>query len=55
MKRIVVSTLMLVMLTSFAFSASFGAFGGISEGVSFTPTFTVPIDPLSVGLDLMFA
>lgn len=53
MKRFVISLFMVIVITSVAFSASFGAFCGIAEGVNFTPTFTVPFDSLS--LDLIFA
>lgn len=53
MKRILIVIVVLLVLGSVSFGASFGAFGGISTGVGFTPTFYVPFDPFSVAVDLI--
>ncbi|MGC8767467.1 MAG: hypothetical protein ACP5QP_07225 [Brevinematia bacterium] len=55
MKRLIFIFVVLFSLGSVAFPVSFGAFGGISEGLSFSPTFVVPFDPMSVDLDLVGA
>lgn len=53
MKRILIVIVVLLVLGSVSFGASFGAFGGISTGVGVTPTFYVPFDPFSVAVDLI--
>ncbi|MCS7298757.1 MAG: hypothetical protein RMJ37_02190 [Spirochaetia bacterium] len=55
MKRFILVTFTLLLIGSFAFGGSFGAYTGITEGISVGPSFHIPIDPFSAEVELMAA